>query len=540
MQRFAVLLLTFFAACAEDIMPRSDAGMDVTFDVSVDAGEVPPVTGKFRHEQQGGVVLSVGDASDYNVWQYLDLDTGEATDDPARWDLSFKRFFIGINGGAGGPGEVFVARVETSFEDTMMAPMTGWETATPDGEDNDDEPDTLFNNGVDDWYEYDITTHTLSAKPRVYAVATTGGNYFKLEVLDYYDDAGSPAQVSFRWGRIAAFQGELPDGGTFDVGTDAGVDGGVDAGDAGIPDNAITIDASDSSIWVYLDFDGEELVVSDPSADESWDLALRRSEIRTNSGLSGAGAGGAKQGEGDFLTATEVGTFDFVVDTEEDTPNGIVLRNPALGGWYDFESLMVRPSDRWYAVRGAEGDYAKIHVWAWDDGVYTLSLERISHVAPVREVTVVTASAEEWVGLNFSDASLVPNSETADGWDMAMSRTRFRTNGGTSGDGQGDGRALEQINIEELTFVPTDAFVVDELIMEVRPGAQPYSGNPVLTRWYDYNFQTHQVSPKPNLAFLLHTTNGELGAYQIVSYDQDQASYVLRLRYAGPRQTRFY
>lgn len=534
-----LLLCTF--SCADDIAPGSDAGVDVSFDVSLDGGEVPPVSGNFRHDQEGGVVVSVGDASDYESWQYLDLDTGEATDDPARWDLSFKRFFVGINGGVSGPGNVFVARVDTSFESTTMAPMNGWETARPDGsDDDDDEADTLFNSGVDDWYEYDVSTHTLTARQRVYAVATTDGNYFKFEILGYYDDAGSPAQVSFRWGRIAAFQGELPDGGGFDGGTDAGTDAGVDGGDAGIPNDALTVDASDSNEWVYLDFDGQELAVSDPSNDENWDLAFRRSEIRTNSGLSGAGVGGAKEGEGDFLSANEVGTFDFVTDVEEDTPNGLVVRNPALGSWYDFENFMVRPSERWYAVRGADGDYAKLHVWAWDDGVYTLSLERVNHVADIREITVDTASADTWVGLRFDSGTLVPNSGAGTDWDIAVSRTRFRSNGGTSGEGAADARALDALDVHELTFVPTDGFEVDETIPGGRPGAPDYSGNPVLTRWYDYNPQTHQVSPKPNVTYVVHTENGDLAAYQVHTYDQDQASYVLRIRYAGPRRTRFH
>lgn len=37
---------------------------------------------------------------------------------------------------------------------------------------------------------------------RVYVVRTPEGNYFKLEMLGYDDDAGTPGFIRFRWAAL--------------------------------------------------------------------------------------------------------------------------------------------------------------------------------------------------------------------------------------------------------------------------------------------------------------------------------------------------
>ena len=56
----------------------------------------------------------------------------------------------------------------------------------------------------------------------------------------------------------------------------------------------MTIDATDYTKWVYLNFASGELIeVTDPINDLSWDLGLHRYDFKTNGGSSGKGQGSA-------------------------------------------------------------------------------------------------------------------------------------------------------------------------------------------------------------------------------------------------------
>lgn len=68
--------------------------------------------------------------------------------------------------------------------------------------------------------------------------------------------------------------------------------------------------------WVYFSFKkGMVVEVSDPMKDMGWDIAFNRHQIRTNSGLSGSGKGGAARTDNTDITATyNVDTLKFLED----------------------------------------------------------------------------------------------------------------------------------------------------------------------------------------------------------------------------------
>ena len=75
----------------------------------------------------------------------------------------------------------------------------------------------------------------------------------------------------------------------------------------------MTIDATDYTKWVYLNFTTGELVqVTDPDNDLSWDLGLHRYDFKTNGGVSGKGKGAAVR-----ITKQKVLTAD--IPTPEDS-----------------------------------------------------------------------------------------------------------------------------------------------------------------------------------------------------------------------------
>lgn len=115
------------------------------------------------------------------------------------WDLGFQRFHIIANGGASGSGGASVAALaEQTFDSVTSAPAQGYIEDQPDADDDDSVADSAFAMN-DGWYDYDGATNRLSPKPIVYVVRASSGQHYKLELLDYYDAAGTSGHPSFVW-----------------------------------------------------------------------------------------------------------------------------------------------------------------------------------------------------------------------------------------------------------------------------------------------------------------------------------------------------
>jgi len=542
--RLLVLAAALSSACAptltaddEDAGPRDARRGDAS---------IPAESGAFVHEvDEDGVITTVVDATSTSDFRFLDLDTGHSVDASEGWDLAFSRFRVRVNGGTTGGGGVQVALLDgADWGAVTEAPDGGWTVPGPDGEDDDDtEPDNVFNNGTDDWYEYEIETHTLTARDRVYVVASTERRFYKLQLLDYYDGAGSPAWVRFRWAEIDAPPSELPDAGPSDF--DAGMP--MDAGGPMIPPDAITVEAGDGATWVYVSAEDGVVTPADPESDLGWDIALRRTEVRTNSGTSGAGVGGAMELEGStaeaFDAITDATTFgyrqDAVIDTGRPGSEPTSL-SEVLGDWYDYDPMFhsVSAGDRTYLVRTATGGYAKLRVWHWDDGTYQLSFEPVARRVEVRELDVDASDGAAWTYLSLRDGApvVVADAATDGAWDVGLSRTRARTNGGTSGAGMGAAVETSTTALAMLADAPTEGFVVDEMMSEGPPGSPEFSGNPALGGWYDYDPTTHTVTPR-EVVYVVRAADGTLGALRVSTWS-DGAMRV-EIAYAGPERTTF-
>lgn len=198
MSRTIPLLLLLLSACAPDLREA------FPFDGASRTGG-----SRITHEDQGGgLTYTLIDASEKEAWVYLDLDSKqELPVDEAlsgqTWDLAFQRFKIISNGGVSGPGSAEVAAIEgRSFESIQVTPASGFRADAPDGSDSNSDVDSAFLEG-DGWYYYDLAKHRLTARDIVYVVRTGEGRAYKLQLLDYYDDAGSSARPSFQWAEVA-------------------------------------------------------------------------------------------------------------------------------------------------------------------------------------------------------------------------------------------------------------------------------------------------------------------------------------------------
>lgn len=198
------LLLTALAgagvlqgACAEDLSKR------------LEPDAAPPEDGPIQVEVLGdGVRQALVDASGREQWIYMALERGnavpaEAEADAMAWDLAFQRSDLKLNGGSSGSGDAAVAFLPgAAFDELTEVPADAtFRTDT----DADGMAEYVMSDGESDarWYSYDVTTHVLTPKDLVYVVRGANGSYYKLEMLDYYDSAGSAGHPLFRWAPLA-------------------------------------------------------------------------------------------------------------------------------------------------------------------------------------------------------------------------------------------------------------------------------------------------------------------------------------------------
>ena len=138
--------------------------------------------------------------------------------------------------------------------------------------------------------------------------------------------------------------------------------------------------------WIYFSLsEGKELAGIDETNRESnlkWDLAFNRYNVRTNSGVSGKGQGGAMDaGKKELKDVTVVPEGEFVVDemakiTSKFTGTGVEEiespLNKKLGEAIKFAGPppTYTPSEHVYIVKTADGKYAKVKVLSFynDEG----------------------------------------------------------------------------------------------------------------------------------------------------------------------------
>ncbi len=197
--------------------PALDLGPPPDFGPPEDLGDVgdqgdpggPFVTAHVQFvESRPSVGTVTVDASGTEPWIYVDLDRrtevspANPLDDDV-WDLAFRRFHVALNGGASGTAGVTAAVVDDRAFDTVeAADATAFVSDATDGDDEDTVPDYVISGGNDPWYAYDVTTHVLTPKPRVFVVRTTDGNLVKVAIERYYDGAGGSGHPTLRYERI--------------------------------------------------------------------------------------------------------------------------------------------------------------------------------------------------------------------------------------------------------------------------------------------------------------------------------------------------
>jgi hypothetical protein len=141
----------------------------------------------------------------------------------------------------------------------------------------------------------------------------------------------------------------------------------VEVGDRLIGPVLYTLEARASERWTFFDFSHGATVEVPHQFGVDWDLAFQRHKILANGGATNP------QGRGAILNLGEV-AFDEVLEAPavgyvEDAiaainPETITTENLAIKTWYHYNFLthILRPKPNVYAIRTADGKYAKIRI----------------------------------------------------------------------------------------------------------------------------------------------------------------------------------
>lgn len=317
--------------------PMLDAGVDAS---ALDAGA--PDAGS----PDGGVFIPRDalriDASDPGRPVYVDVEALSpisvgSPSTSTTWDLVFSGETIRTNAGADGPGTT-AARVRTDVTYDALS-STGTLGFVTEGEPGVTSP-------LRDW-SYRDGSGQLRPRDVVFVVVGGGGAYVRLRIWHY--DAGV-YWVSMDWLDVAPETVEL------------------------------TLDASDPSAFRYVDLHrGEAVEVPSPESSRAWDLALSLTRIRTNSGTSGAGVGGALDtSEPSFAALTSVPTIGYEADALLEDPlevGGHYDGSAVLSAFYDGDPtaspITLRATT--FAVRLADGGLGKLAVTSYEAGRYRLA-----------------------------------------------------------------------------------------------------------------------------------------------------------------------
>ncbi len=142
-------------------------------------------------------------------------------------------------------------------------------------------------------------------------------------------------------------------------------------------------------------------------------------------------------------------------------------------------------------------------------------------------VTTLNASSEkDFVYFDFSSGKPVRILDASSlEWDLAFRRGKVISNGGASARlGKAGLIDLGVVDFDMVAEVPMDNYIQDV-------AARTETENPVLIRWYHYNYFTHRLSAKKNI-YAVRTANGKFAKFQFLSfYCDNKEAGCIKMRY---------
>lgn len=322
----------------------------------------------------GEAQLLTLDATSEKAWTYVSFAKGivaapEKPEESLDWDIAFQRYNMKTNGGTSGPGQGAVADLgELDMKTTTSAQVSNW-TVDAVIEDARTSDKRSMNSVLSGWYSYHFGRHELVSKYLLYAVRAADGRVALFKIHDYYDDAGTAGhyKVLYRFPTGA----DLVDGGTPNETPDGGTPAEVPE-DSVTESNGVTfgetnLDARAGTTFFSFSQHGAIAVAGDPKQSNAWDLTFEDWLLRTNSGTSGNGQGGALlAGTLDFDLATSAPETGWIVDAVDTigAEQRLESTNTQLAGWFEYDPTTQKIRSRGDVVwmRTGDGKHAKIQL----------------------------------------------------------------------------------------------------------------------------------------------------------------------------------
>lgn len=281
------------------------------------------------------------------------------------------------------------------------------------------------------------------------------------------------------------------------------------------------LDASDYDSYKGYSFVDRD-TVSAPGKAAGWDIALRREVVKLNGGTSGSGAfEGADLGAVDFATVTEASAAGA-----DWAPDGVQY---FIGDWYDYnpQTHELTLNRNVYSMLDASGaHYVKFRVdsLSGDLGMGRMGNVHLTYfyqeIANDRRLGGETESAVLQVGggtgyFDFSTGQPVTPADPRNSldWDISFNNFNLAQNSGPNGIGECAAfPAYTELAEDGLDPTDIDAFT------QQPPGAPLFQDIPgsVMTDWYTYNPQTHQLASNGHVYLL--RSGDRLYKMKIVTY----------------------
>ena len=149
-------------------------------------------------ERAAGPVTYTVDATANDDWTYFDFSRGSAVEifapSSLEWDIAFQRHRMITNGGAtnrlGQAGVLDMGPLP--LDSALTIPLEGFILDERPG-------DVSRNRALEDWYDYNWTSHVLRGAEVTFAIRTADGKYAVLRFIGYYCPGGLPGCVTFRY-----------------------------------------------------------------------------------------------------------------------------------------------------------------------------------------------------------------------------------------------------------------------------------------------------------------------------------------------------
>lgn len=287
------------------------------------------------------------------------------------------------------------------------------------------------------------------------------------------------------------------------------------------------VDGSASDSWKQFSFSRKDTIsVADDQAltDTSWDIAFRRTIVKSNGGVSGIKnvevADLARAHSPDSINFNGVNDMIGIGDSDWISD----FYDYAVNEWYLYDHVHhnLILTDYVYTLKDAAGKYVKFTVSGLYGGgmppdmgniviryVYADSGIDISG-AGVTDTIMVGADTAYF---DFSTGETVTPADPSSSldWDFAIAAYDIHLNSGMFGPGQ----AAAYLNTDDSNNPRTDFDTIAEA--ETQPTAyfQDAAGS-AFTDWYDYNENTHQLASKGHV--YLVRVGADIYKMQISSY----------------------